>query len=85
MKPILPYMDYTHITGKWDAVCFRTKAGPTDSHIEYLTNDIDLKPNYDILFTAWEQTIISFFVDTEAGIAAAYKRRIEHIKTKLGK
>jgi hypothetical protein len=49
-----------------DAIRFNAKAQSTDRYYESLTIDIDVKPNNAIVYIAWENTQISFQVETES-------------------
>ena len=50
---------------KKDITRFKAKPKPTDRFYESMTIDIDVEPNNAIVYIAWEQTQISFRVETE--------------------
>lgn len=50
---------------KKDVTRFKTKARSTDRYYESLTLDIDVKPNNAIVYIAWENTGISFAIETD--------------------
>jgi hypothetical protein len=53
-----------------DIIHFKAKAQSTDRYYESLTIDIDVKPNNAIVYIAWENTQVSFQVETESDKAA---------------
>jgi Protein of unknown function (DUF2911) len=48
-----------------DVTRFKTRARSTSRYFESLTIDIDVKPNNAIVYIAWENTEVSFLVETD--------------------